>query len=483
MYVTKHESQELESTNHKISSFAIEDEDSMAIDTEALGVLSWLASSQAIEELNTDDELVHEAILSPILSTKSFKQALEIAHLDYGNASQQECLDILDSVYVDEKSVGLIEQASWPTYFDEKASDSLANVIPQLDGSPDDHLLTTDNCKRPKRPDLLNIENQKDPHNQELKCASATVYCKSKRNKHLWGNLPLSKKLNECETFQTASANSSPGDEMMKDCQLGSSFGSRVALGFKDSKVDREASDDKVGKRMATCSVRDLMRTKRFSRPEHLEPEINLATALPDMQKNEMTAGCTVGSVFVSDEGHHYTMVDETRHAARYGDEGLQDIAIDPLSLLGTDHTENRLLHDAKKQSENHNDEIGQGVSEGPHLCNPIDSNIAQDTNAPQTKKQLDASINYNIFINVQDVEFYEVDTEIGFIRKPSSVDHMVIISEDHLSSSIGVGVIMGGKLICFPQFLEFIPWSSSCVMLNICHHVLQVVFQLICSA
>ncbi|KAH7665783.1 hypothetical protein IHE45_13G055900 [Dioscorea alata] len=364
----------------------------------------------------------------------------------------------------------------------EKASDSLGNVIPQLDGSPDDHLLTTDKCKRPERPDLLNIEKEKDPDNQELKCASATIDCKSKRSKHLWNNLPLSQKLNECETSQTASANSSPGDEMMKDCQLGSSFESRVALGFKDSKVDREASDDKVEKTMATCSVRDLMRTKGFSRPEHLEPEINLAIALPDMQKNEMMAGCTVGSVFASVEGHHYTMVDETRYAARYGDEGLQEIAIYPLSPLGTDHTENRLLHDAKKQSENHNDEIGQGVSEGPHLCNPTDSNIALDTNAPQTKKQLDASINYNIFRNVQDVEFYEVDTEMGFIRKPPFVDHMIIISEDPLSSSIGAGVIMGGRLICFPQFLEFIPWSSSCVMLNICHPVLQVVFQLICS-
>ncbi|KAH7676747.1 DNA-directed DNA polymerase protein [Dioscorea alata] len=454
LYVTKHESQELESTSQKISSFAIKDEDSMAIDTEALGLLTWLASSQAIEELNTDDELVHEAILSPILSTKSFKQALEIAHLDYENASQQECLDILDSVYDDEKSVGLREQTSWPTCFDEKAPDSLGNVIPQLDGSPDDHLLTTDKCKRPERPDLLSIEKEKDPHNQELKCASATVDCKSKRSKHLWGNLPLSKKLNECEISQTASANSSPGDEMMKDCQLGSSFGSRVALGFKDSKVDREASDDKVGKTMATCSVRDLTRTKRFSRPEHLEPEINLATALPDMQKNEMMAGCTVGSVFASEEGHHYIMPDETRHAAQYGDEGLQEIAIDALSHLGTDHTENRLLHDAKKQSENHNDEIGQGVSDGPHFCNPTDSNFALDTNAPQTKKQLDASINYNIFRNVQDVEYYEVDTEMGFIRKPPSVDHMVIISEDPLSSTTGAGVIMGGQ----KQDLEDIP-------------------------
>ncbi|KAH7655780.1 hypothetical protein IHE45_18G034300 [Dioscorea alata] len=46
MYVTKHESQELESTSHKISSFAIKDEDSMAIDTEALGLLSFILLQQ-----------------------------------------------------------------------------------------------------------------------------------------------------------------------------------------------------------------------------------------------------------------------------------------------------------------------------------------------------------------------------------------------------------------------------------------------------
>ncbi|XP_039135756.1 DNA polymerase zeta catalytic subunit-like [Dioscorea cayenensis subsp. rotundata] len=109
--------------------FAVKDEDSTTIDTEALGLLGWLASSQAIKELNTDDELVQEAILSSILSTKSYKQALEIAHLDYENASQQKCLDILDSICDDEKFVELREQTSWPTYFDDKVSDALGNVI------------------------------------------------------------------------------------------------------------------------------------------------------------------------------------------------------------------------------------------------------------------------------------------------------------------------------------------------------------------
>ncbi|KAM0954326.1 putative DNA-directed DNA polymerase [Dioscorea sansibarensis] len=453
MYVTRHESQGLESTSQKISSFAIKDEDSKTIDTEALGLLSWLASSQAIEELNTDDELVHEAILSPILSTKSYKQALEIAHLDYENASQQECLDILDSVYDDEKSVELREQTSWPAYFDDKASDPLGNVIPQVDGSPDDHLLTTAKCERSERPDLLNVEKEKYPHDQELKCASATVDRKSKHSKHLWGNLPLSKKLKECETSQTASENSSPGDEMMKDCQLGSSFGNRWTLGYNDSKVDREVSDDKVGKTMAACSVRDLMRTKRFSRSEHLEPDRNLATALPDMEKNGMMAGCTVGSVFDSEEGHHCSIPDETRHADRNGEEGLQEIAIDASSPLGTDHAENRLLHDAKKQSDDHNGEIGQGVSE---FYNHTDSNFALATDVPQTNKQLDASINYNIFRDVQDVEYCEEETEMGFIGKPPSIDLMVIISEDPSSSTTGAGVIMGGQKQDLEDILPF---------------------------
>nr|CAB3455274.1 unnamed protein product [Digitaria exilis] len=67
-------------------------------DAEALGLLSWLASSQAAEDPTTDDELINEVILSPLFGKKSIEFALESAHLDFDSASQQECQDILDSV-------------------------------------------------------------------------------------------------------------------------------------------------------------------------------------------------------------------------------------------------------------------------------------------------------------------------------------------------------------------------------------------------
>ncbi|KAJ0979746.1 hypothetical protein J5N97_015220 [Dioscorea zingiberensis] len=405
VYATKHEFQGLESTSQKISSFAIKDEDYPVIDTEALGLLSWLASSQASEELNTDDELVHEAILSPILSTKSYKQAVEIAHLDYENASQQECLDILDSVYDGKKSVGLKEQPSCPMFFDDKVSDSSGNVIPQVDGSSDDHLLAPDNCEIS---DLLNIEKEKYPQHQEIKYPSATVDCKSRRNKLPWGTLPLSRKPKDCEDSQIASENSSPGD----DSELGFSFGKKGASSCMASKVNREVSDDKVGKIMTTCSVRDLMRTRRFSRSEHLESERHFITALPEMQKNEMMAGCPEGSNFHSEEVH-YTMSDVTRNIARNGDEGLQEITINSSSSLAIDHSENKMLDDAKKQSDNCDDDI-----------------------------------------RLKDVEFPEEYTEMSFIRKPPSIGHMVLTSEDPSLNTMGAGEIRSGQ----KQELEDIP-------------------------
>ncbi|XP_020598866.1 DNA polymerase zeta catalytic subunit-like, partial [Phalaenopsis equestris] len=85
-------------SNETSSSQSLVKGDLKSLDTEALGLLSWLASSQAEEETDTGDELLHEAILSPLFPGKSFSMALELAHRDYEHASQLECQDILDSV-------------------------------------------------------------------------------------------------------------------------------------------------------------------------------------------------------------------------------------------------------------------------------------------------------------------------------------------------------------------------------------------------
>ncbi|KAF7014170.1 hypothetical protein CFC21_028190 [Triticum aestivum] len=114
------------------------DEHEKHVDSEALGLLSWMASSQAGEEPTTDDELVNEVILSPLFSKKSIEFALESAHLDFDSASQQECQDILDTL---EPMTGAEELNAQKSYHSSPMLDestSVTNTIPQIDGSSDE---------------------------------------------------------------------------------------------------------------------------------------------------------------------------------------------------------------------------------------------------------------------------------------------------------------------------------------------------------
>ena len=69
-----------------------------AADKEALSLLQWLATSQAADDINSDDELVREIVLSPLLPATTIDKVLEKANLDYESESQKECQDILDSI-------------------------------------------------------------------------------------------------------------------------------------------------------------------------------------------------------------------------------------------------------------------------------------------------------------------------------------------------------------------------------------------------
>ncbi|KAA8545129.1 hypothetical protein F0562_019982 [Nyssa sinensis] len=72
--------------------------DMKVAEKEVLGLLRWLASSQAADDINSDDELAHETILSPLLPAATIDKVLAKANLDYESESQQECQDILDSI-------------------------------------------------------------------------------------------------------------------------------------------------------------------------------------------------------------------------------------------------------------------------------------------------------------------------------------------------------------------------------------------------
>ncbi|KAJ9557098.1 hypothetical protein OSB04_011712 [Centaurea solstitialis] len=108
-------------------------------DPEALRLLNWLASSQAAEDINSDDELRRETILSPLMPATTINKVLEKADMEFVSASQQECQDILDSVEdstnVESKSKSEISTPA----LDGNSSPKLLSrkEIPQVDGSGD----------------------------------------------------------------------------------------------------------------------------------------------------------------------------------------------------------------------------------------------------------------------------------------------------------------------------------------------------------
>ncbi|KAK8961000.1 hypothetical protein KSP40_PGU011904 [Platanthera guangdongensis] len=255
--------------------------DMKSLDAEALGLLNWLASSQAEEELDAGDELVQETILTPLLPRKLYSVALEIAHRDYENASQLECQDILDSVedilkperskehasssvqdlILDSvegilKSEGSKDQASSSSrdFLDDVSS---VIVIPQVDGSFDEKL---DIQKGNTSESSMSYGGESTSAQPGL--TDAKISYKPKENK-LWGTLPFSISESKHEAFETFSPVSS-GDEMMSNC-------------FK-KKIFLENCSEKHRKTIGLCSVRDLMRKKRCLRVEQAEAEV---------QKNE----------------------------------------------------------------------------------------------------------------------------------------------------------------------------------------------------
>uniref|UniRef100_A0A0E0LPJ2 DNA polymerase zeta catalytic subunit n=1 Tax=Oryza punctata TaxID=4537 RepID=A0A0E0LPJ2_ORYPU len=128
------------------------------VDAEALGLLSWLASSQAAEEPTTDDELVNEAILSPLFSKKSIAVALESAQLDFDGASQQECQDILDSIGPVNGEEQPNDEMSYRSSVRLGENNSLSNSIPQINGSSDENKEMTFAWKPPMKNEVLCFE-------------------------------------------------------------------------------------------------------------------------------------------------------------------------------------------------------------------------------------------------------------------------------------------------------------------------------------
>ncbi|XP_027107695.1 DNA polymerase zeta catalytic subunit isoform X2 [Coffea arabica] len=233
-----------------------------ASDQDALGLLKWLASSQAAEEINSDDELAHQTILSSFLPTSTVDKALEKASTDFENQSQQECQDILDSV----------EDAVATEDSDDKASNSNHNVlfqtlrnevIPQVDGSPDDPNSVPFGDKSSSEPNYVTETSQ----------LAGLRLTERKRKRPQWGFLPVSSNRNIHNGISLPDNSDMTGryDSDLK-VSVGTSFHEKIVADKCPNCIQgdahglnncTESSSELIG-----CSMRDLMRKKRSHRSE-----------------------------------------------------------------------------------------------------------------------------------------------------------------------------------------------------------------------
>ncbi|XP_068662058.1 DNA polymerase zeta catalytic subunit isoform X2 [Aristolochia californica] len=191
---------------------------SMSVDRQAIGLLRWLASSQAQDDLCTEDDLVNEAILSPLLPAATIEKVLEKAYLDYEFESQQECQDILDSVDIIDNNVDRITSM---------------HMIPQVDGSSDDQFITP-SCKG--KSSIIDTEK-----------------------KALWGSLPFASIQSVQEELESAeTTNNSVSRTCARELEAEPSL----------DDTDVHYSGLCQGNTQSKCSVRDLMRRKRSLQAE-----------------------------------------------------------------------------------------------------------------------------------------------------------------------------------------------------------------------
>ncbi|GER55202.1 DNA polymerase [Striga asiatica] len=234
-----------------------------AMDEDALSLLKWLASSQAAEDINSDDELARETILSPLLPSKHIEKVLEKANVDYESESQKECQDILDSIDMlnFEKSEC---KASCPVEVNQSFESLLDRKIPQVDGSSDDlqPVSCQDKSEAKAKP---HVERQSWPQ------SGSTFIGKNRMKRPRWGSLPIS--------HQRANDNVPPdtlcipkGIEERKEGSGTSCLGdeSKRSLIVQDDE-QKGISCMKQSSAGLACSPRDLMRRKRSHRTEIFE--------------------------------------------------------------------------------------------------------------------------------------------------------------------------------------------------------------------
>ncbi|XP_065852458.1 DNA polymerase zeta catalytic subunit isoform X2 [Euphorbia lathyris] len=232
-------------------------------DAEALGVLRWLATSQAAEDINSDDELACEAVLSPLLPTTTIDKILERANIDYESESQKECQDILDTVEDLTDFESSKEQASHS--IDNSNQNKTPSKIPQGDS-----LLSTTSTAS-GNPLQTEISDTKRHIEQQVLQINKTCRTNTKKRISLWGSLPFSTPEKcyadkESSRIKIADAHDGKGKSCLDISITRDEEPKNSDAQAKNSDVDVYEVGNLVG-----CSVRDLMRKKRCRRIMELD--------------------------------------------------------------------------------------------------------------------------------------------------------------------------------------------------------------------
>ncbi|KAM7264807.1 hypothetical protein ACFE04_002490 [Oxalis oulophora] len=261
------------------SSEKIEKMDQKAADIEVAGLLRWLATSEAAEDINSEDELVRETILSPLMPARTIDKVLEKANMDYENESQKECQDILDSVQELEGSKEEELQSMDYSHFPQTSSDKR---IPQLDGSNDDG---SDENLSKSETRIGSKRTSQFEGNSRIGASS-----KHRRKKKLWGPLPFSapRKVNaDLEIDSVRRPDTCPG-KIEEFPNVSFLAGNDLEKNCKDSKKNKDLDcfDLNGASSLVGCSLRDLMRKKRCYRvdPPGTENVPNFESSLTNIQ-------------------------------------------------------------------------------------------------------------------------------------------------------------------------------------------------------
>lgn len=228
-------------------------------DEEALGLLRWLATSQAAEDINSDDELICDTILSPLLPAATIDKVLEKANIDYESESQKECQDILDSIEDLVNFEVFKEKASHSG--DHSPQTSLEKKVPQSD--------TLRSSPYGSAGSSFKVESKSEckgySQDQILPTTDSCISNKQKRNRSLWCSLPFS--INQKANDDPEVARSKVVDLHVDESK---NYAGTVMTGNEEAKcsdafvnADKNACEASV---LVGCSVRDMMRRKRSRR-------------------------------------------------------------------------------------------------------------------------------------------------------------------------------------------------------------------------